>query len=98
MKNRLRELRKARGLTGEQVAELASVDQSTVTRAEIRDLLPKAVRKICRALGISPLEAILPEDQYRLIQAFERIPEKNRQTALDTLLLMCSRWQNDDAA
>ena len=98
MENRLRDLRKARGLSAEQVAERAGLDTSTVTRAENRRMPPKAMKAICRALGVDPAAAVLPDEEYKLVHAFGRIPEKNRATALDTLLLMCSRWQDDDAA
>lgn len=98
MKNRLRHFRKAAGLSVEEVAARANLAPSTVTRTENRRMPSKGVRAICAALGIAPEAAFLMDDQFRLVQAFDQIPEKHRRTALETLLLMCERWQDDAAA
>ena len=56
----LRELRKRRGLTIEQVAMLAGVDKSTISRAErgLQRLKPESVVKISRALKVRPRRVI----------------------------------------
>jgi transcriptional regulator with XRE-family HTH domain len=56
----LRDLRKRRGLTIEQVAMLAGVHQSTISRAErgLQRLKPESVVRISRALKVSPQRVI----------------------------------------
>ena len=52
----LRELRRQRGLTVEQVAMLAGVDKSTISRAErgLQKLKPESVVRISKALKVPP--------------------------------------------
>ncbi len=52
----LRELRKQRGLTIEQVAVLANVSTTTISRSErgLQNLSPDSTVKISKALKVSP--------------------------------------------
>ena len=52
----LRELRRQRGLTVEQMAVLAGVDKSTISRAErgLQRLRPESIVKISKALRVPP--------------------------------------------
>jgi transcriptional regulator with XRE-family HTH domain len=52
----LRQLRRSRGLTVEQMAVLAGVDKSTISRAErgLQTLRPESVVRISKALKVSP--------------------------------------------
>lgn len=58
--NRIRELRKAKGLTIEQLAELVEVSQPHLTRLEThkRMLLVPVAERIATALGVSVLEIL----------------------------------------
>ncbi len=59
----LRKIRSQRGLTIEQVAMLAGVDQSTISRAErgLQRLRPESVVKISRALKVPPRKIVEEE-------------------------------------
>ncbi len=59
----LRQLRKQRGLTIEQVAMLAGVDKSTISRAErgLHNLSPESAVKISLALKVS-IQRIVGDD------------------------------------
>ncbi len=59
----LRKIRSQRGLTIEQVAMLAGVDQSTISRAErgLQRLRPESVVKISRALKVPPRRIVEEE-------------------------------------
>ena len=52
----LKRIRKQRGLTIEQIAVLADVDKSTISRAErgLQTLSPDTIVKISKALKVSP--------------------------------------------
>ena len=59
----LRKLRRQRGLTLEQVAVLAGVDKSTVSRAErgLQKLRPDSIVRISRALKVPPRRIVEEE-------------------------------------
>ena len=59
----LRKIRRQRGLTIEQVAMLAGVDQSTISRAErgLQRLRPESVVKTSRALKVPPRRIVEEE-------------------------------------
>jgi len=57
---RLRELRAARGLTQEQVAEAVGTSQSHYSKIELGLVSPtiRTVQKIAAALGVDPMELL----------------------------------------
>ena len=59
----LRELRRQRGLTIEQIAVLADVSTATISRAErgLQNLSPYSVVKISKALRVSPRRIVEEE-------------------------------------
>jgi predicted transcriptional regulator len=59
----LRKIRRQRGLTIEQIAMLAGVDQSTISRAErgLQRLRPESVVKISKALKVPPRKIVEEE-------------------------------------
>ena len=59
---RLKELRRRRVLTLEELAEKAGVGRNTVWRLEhgVMGAQPRTVRKLARALGVEPEELIAP--------------------------------------
>ena len=56
MDGQLRYLREVKALSRKDLAELATVNQSTIYRAEHGDtrLRPSTIRKLAQALGVSP--------------------------------------------
>lgn len=59
---RLRDLREARDLTQEQLAQAAGLDRQTIYRTELATHSPRAdaVARLARALGVQPSE-LLPD-------------------------------------
>lgn len=55
---RLKEIRKRKGLTQEQLAELIGMDTVNVSKLELGEHLPKKenIEKLCEALDIEPKE------------------------------------------
>lgn len=67
MISRLRDTRRARGLTQVQLATLAAVDQTTISALELhpdRDVSWKTVFRLARALRVRP-EFIFPVSRKR---------------------------------
>jgi transcriptional regulator with XRE-family HTH domain len=60
---RLRELRRRRVLTLEELAEKAGVGRNTIWRLEhgVMGAQPRTVRKLARALGVEPEELVKTE-------------------------------------
>lgn len=60
--SRLRALRERRGMTQEEVAELASTSPTTIVRAEQgKDVRPPTLKRIAKALGV-PTEQLLADE------------------------------------
>jgi len=55
---RLKEIRKRKGLTQEQLAELTDMDTNNISKLELGEHLPKKdnIEKLCVALNIEPKE------------------------------------------
>jgi transcriptional regulator with XRE-family HTH domain len=61
---RLRELRRRRVLTLEELAEKAGVGRNTIWRLEhgVMGAQPRTIRKLARALNVEPEELVKTED------------------------------------
>jgi transcriptional regulator with XRE-family HTH domain len=88
----LRTIRKAKGLSAADLAELIGVDVSTVTRAETKHESAKLATYIrcADALGVS-LSDVFAEDrsalEQQLIQSFRMIPAYRREQLLGLIRL-----------
>ena len=90
MKN-VRALRLARGLTQVQLAEMAGVNQATVSKAERGELntTMETITAIANALRVEPVELFdLPELQARALAAISAIGPERRAAALVVLEAM----------
>ena len=90
MKN-VRALRQARGLTQAELAELAGVNQATVSKAERGEMnitMDKIVA-LAAALNVEPVQLFdLPELQARALAAISAIDPERRAAALVVLEAM----------
>lgn len=82
---KLAQIRRARGLTQQQLAELAGLDQATISKIE-RDaaynFTADTISKLSAALKVEPAELFgLPELQARVIEALRAIQDPERQRA-----------------
>ena len=98
MAQRIKELRKEKGLTLEQVADIVGVGKSTVRKWEtgmIANMKRDKIASLAKALGTtpeylmgweekksSPNEPKLTEGERFLIELFRRVPEENQQMVL----------------
>lgn len=93
---RIKQIRKARGLTGLDIAGAVGVGQSTISQIENHRQLPniETLDAICSALSVTLGEFFsdelsgLPEDTQRLIHATNRLTPSQREALerfLDTL-------------
>lgn len=98
MAQRIKELRKEKGLTLEQVADIVGVGKSTVRKWEtgmIANMKRDKIASLAKALGTtpeylmgweekksSPDEQMLNEGERFLIELFRRVPEENQQMVL----------------
>lgn len=84
MKN-LPVLRKARGLTQKQLAEMAGTDQATISKIESLhgyNYTYEIIVRISEALGVEPAELFgLSELQERVIRALRSIDDPDKQQA-----------------
>ena len=90
MKN-VRSLRVARGLTQVQLAELAGVNQATISKAERGEMntTMETIVAIANALRVEPVELFdLPELQARALAAISAIDPERRAAALVVLEAM----------
>ena len=90
MKN-VRTLRLARGLTQAQLAELAGVNQATISKAERGEMntTMETIVAIANALRVEPVELFdLPELQARALAAISAIDPEQRAAALVVLEAM----------
>lgn len=99
---KLREIRKARGLTQEQLAELIGLDQSTVQRAENMHSSAKLDTFVlcAEALGVG-LDAMFSdertEDEALLLQAFRLMPPQLKRSVLSLAESVLSEADAADA-
>ena len=63
---RLRELRRRRVLTLEELAEKAGVGRNTIWRLEhgVMGAQPRTIRKLARALNVEPEELVMTGDDH----------------------------------
>lgn len=90
MKN-VRRLRLARNLTQVQLAELAGVNQATISKAERGELniTMETIVLLAKALHVEPVELFdLPELQQRALAAISAIDPERRAAALVVLEAM----------
>lgn len=91
--DRLREIRKAKGLTGKDLEEKSGIGQSTISRIEQDQHSPSidTLFSICQALDISLKELLVedldqsPPELLRLLDIAKKLPEEKRE-ALNTFL------------
>ena len=113
MENRIAEIRRARGLTMEQLGDLIGTGPTTVNKLEKgeRKLHIAWMRKIAAALNVTPADLLLERDnpsrphdvplsaeERELIEAYRGVPRKNRARILRMILLMLREYRNEDAA
>lgn len=101
MAQRIKALRKEKGLTLEQVADVVGVGKSTVRKWEtgmIANMKRDKIASLAKALGttpeylmgweekkVSPSEPTLTEGEKMMLELFRKIPEDRQQEALDLL-------------
>ena len=101
MAQRIKNLRKERGLTLEQVADVVGVGKSTVRKWEtgmIANMKRDKIASLAKALGTtpeylmgwdekkeSPSERTLTEGEELMLQLFRKIPEDKQAAALEML-------------
>ena len=101
MAQRIKELRKEKGLTLEQVADIVGVGKSTVRKWEtgmIANMKRDKIASLAKALGttpeylmgweekkISPNEEQLTEGEQLMLSLFRQIPEDKQPAALEML-------------
>lgn len=101
MARRIRDLRIARGLTLEQVADVVGVGKSTVRKWEtglIANMRRDKIAALAQALGVtpeylmgwdekekSPDERQLTEGEKTLLDLFNRVPEEQQQLVLQMI-------------
>lgn len=101
MAQRIKELRKEKGLTLEQVADIVGVGKSTVRKWEtgmIANMKRDKIASLAKALGTtpeylmgweekkcSPSELQLTEGEKLMLELFRRIPEDRQPAALELL-------------
>ena len=101
MAQRIKELRKEKGFTLEQVADIVGVGKSTVRKWEtgmIANMKRDKIASLAKALGttpeylmgweekkISPDEPSLTEGEKLMLELFRRIPEDRQTAALEIL-------------
>ncbi|MED4971386.1 helix-turn-helix domain-containing protein [Parageobacillus toebii] len=83
---KLKEIRKQLGLSGNQLAKLSGIGQSTISDIENQKISPSidTLERICDALGISLSEFFadqseLPPDILQLVEAAKKLTPKERQ-------------------
>ncbi|PTX36571.1 helix-turn-helix domain-containing protein [Gemmobacter caeni] len=87
----LRSIRKAKGLSQAQLAEMAEVNQATISKIEsgTANFTSEMVSKLAHALSVSEAELFgLPELQLRVLQAINRMDPSQREAALVVLEAM----------
>lgn len=89
----LKHLRNLRGLTQEQLAEKADVNQATISKIEkgTANFTMEMIQKIAAALNVSPAELFgLPELQQRVVDAVNAIDPSKQDAAIVVLEAMAS--------
>lgn len=83
--NELRTLRRARRLTQKQLAELAGIEQATISKIESGtdyNYTRDTIQRLSAALDVEPAELFgLPELQTRVLQAIRSILDPAQQAA-----------------
>ena len=101
MAQRIKELRKEKGLTLEQVADIVGVGKSTVRKWEtgmIANMKRDKIASLAKALGTtpeylmgweeqksSPNEVILTEGEMAMVELFRLVPEDRQQLVLQMI-------------
>lgn len=87
----LARIRRDRGLSQQQLADMAGVHQATISKLESGNLNPtlESIIAVAKALSVEPQELFdLPELQARALSAISRIPASQREAALVVLEAM----------
>lgn len=107
--DRIRELRKARGLNQDQLAELASLNRVTVAKYEAGRVEPgaQALSRIADALEVSTdallgrtneipdvKSTIKTDEAWILAKGVDRLPEEERKKTLAVVQAMFAQYQN----
>lgn len=98
---RLREIRRARKLTQVQLAEMAGIDQSTLSKAENgqMNITLQNIVNIAEALGVQPAELFeLPELHRRALAAIDQLSGPKAEAAVVVLESMAPGAPNPDQA
>lgn len=88
MRLRLKEIRKERGLTTQQLADLAGMSQSYVSDIENgrKTLNARRMEQLATALGVSPLDLLadpgLSEKISRHLEVLRQLPEDDREAVM----------------
>lgn len=87
MKN-LREIRKLRGLSQADLAEMVQVKQATISRIEGGQNAPSmdVVERCAKALGVNAAELLgMPDEEERLLEAWRQASPERRAALLRLL-------------
>lgn len=91
--SRLRELRKGLGVSGNALARMAGVAQSTISEIESNRTVPSinVLNKLCRAMGITLGDFFAPESTHQssLPPEFRRLLMLAQQLELHQLEMIC---------
>ncbi len=90
MRLRLKEIRKAKGLTQREVADMAGMSVSYCTEIELgrKQINANRMDKIARALAVTPQELIFDsavEEDRRLLAELESLPAEKKQLVADLI-------------
>jgi len=96
MKLRIKELRKARGLTQRELADMAGLSQSYLTELENekKTINVNRMSAIARALGVAPKDLIVGEEKSphaKLIALFEPLSADQQEVVLRLMETIVSR-------
>lgn len=97
---RIKTLQNERGWTNYQLAQMATVTQSTITNMFTRKTLPSitTLTAICNAFGITLSEffnentvtPILSSEEFEIINSYKKLTKKNK-TIIATLLTLLNQ-------
>lgn len=98
---KLKKIRKSKGLTGQDIAILAGISQSTISDIEKdkRSVTLNTLEKICEALGISVVEFLddeyqqkeLSDDEKIILKIYSSLTEKEKYLLVQLLKSILDR-------
>ena len=105
--DRIKEMRKRKGLTLLEVAEYLGVQEATVQRYEsgnIKNLKHETICKLAELFGCDPqyllgwsennsetFEATITEEEKMLLELFRRVPDESQKMVLDMIRIALKR-------